>query len=111
MADVTPQAAAVTGTVLTANAAADPITFDNNGRTMRLIAVNSSGATRTFDIVTTQQIEGDLDVDDRSFSIPSSQTYTYIGAFPAATYNDGSDELTIQNFNATTGLTFLALQD
>lgn len=111
MADVTPQAATITGTVLTATAASEGLTITNNGRSMRLIAVNSSGALRTFDIVTNQQVESDLDVEDREISLGASEIYTYIGTFSSTVYNDANGEITLQNFSSTTGVTILALQD
>lgn len=109
MADVTPTAASVSGVAMTLYAAADPLTVSNNGR-VRLIAINTSGAERTFDIVTEAVEESDLAIADRPITIPDSQVYTQLGTYATQLYNDEANEITLQNFNSVTDLSFLALQ-
>lgn len=110
MADVTPQSPSVTGLALTAQAAADPMTITNNGR-VYLIALNSSGAERTFEIVSTKTEEGGLlAVADLPITIGASETQVGLGTYATALYNDGANEITLQNFNDTSGLSFLVIQ-
>jgi hydrogenase maturation factor len=109
MADVTPTAASVTGVAMTLYAAADPLTVSNNGRVL-LIAINTSAAERTFQIVTEQVVESDLAVADRVITIPDSQVYTQLGTYATQLYNDEANEITLQTFNDISGLSFLALQ-
>lgn len=108
MAALTVQSPAiVAGTTLTANSASSSDTFTNNGRT-KIIVYNNSGATRTFDAVTTQTVETDLAVADRSFSIDNGD-YLLIGPFTTGTY---SDTVTIQNWDTTpTGVTIFVFSD
>ena len=109
MADVTPTAASVSGAALTEHAAADPLTISNNGRVL-LIAINTSGAERTFDIVTPAVEENDLAIADRPITIPAAQEFTQLGTYATHLYNDGVNEITLQNFNSVSGLSFLAIQ-
>jgi hypothetical protein len=95
MAALTVQSPAITGTTLTANAASSSDTFTNSGRT-KIIVYNNSGGTRTFDAVTTKQVETDLDVDDRSYSVDNG-SYTLIGNFSQDVY---SSTVTIENWDS-----------
>jgi hypothetical protein len=83
---MTPQAAAITGTTLTAHAPelTDGNTFTNNG-TQKIIVVNNSGGTLTFTAVTSRVIENDLNVDDRDYSIADGAA-VYIGTFDTTNY-------------------------
>lgn len=95
------------GTVLTANSASASDTFANNGRT-KIIVLNGSGGTRTFDAVTTQTVETNLAVQDRSFSIDDGE-YLLIGPFTQATYGN---TVTIENWDTTpTGVTIFVVAD
>ncbi len=85
----------IDGTTLTINTATSSDTFTNNGRT-KIIVYNNSGGTRTFDAVTTQLVETDLDVEDRSYSVDDG-TYTLIGSFKTETY---SSTVTIENWDS-----------
>ncbi len=109
MADLSPSISSLTGTVASPVAAADPLTISNNGN-VRILAINSSGAERTFVIVTTEVIESDLDVEDRPITIGAAETHVWLGPYPTARYNDESNEITFETFNSTSGLTFLAVQ-
>ena len=109
MADVTPESTSVSGVEMTVYAAADPLTITNNGR-VHLIAINNSGAARTFEIVTSKVEESDLAVADRPISIGAAAVYTGLGTYSTSLYNDGSGEITLQNFNDVTDLSFLAIQ-
>ena len=97
MAALTVQSPAIiAGTTLTLNAASASDTFTNNGRT-KIIVYNHSGGTRTFDAVTTQVVETDLAVADRSFSVDDGE-YLLIGPFATATYGA---TVTIENWDTT----------
>lgn len=97
---LTVESKAITGTELTANAAAaDGNTFTNDGQTS-IIVYNGSGGTLTFDVVTTQVVETTLAVADRSYSLDDA-TYTLIGTFNTTIY---STTVTIQNYSDTTGV-------
>ncbi|MCA9366865.1 hypothetical protein KC887_01205 [Candidatus Kaiserbacteria bacterium] len=109
MADLTAVSASLNGTAATPVAAADPFTISNNGG-MRILVINSSGAERTFTLVTTEIIENDLPVADRTITIASDETHVWLGPYPTARYNDESNEITFETFNSTSGLTFLAVQ-
>lgn len=109
MADITPTTASVSGTAVVEYAAADPLTISNNGRVL-LIAINASGAERTFDIVTEAVEESDLAIADRPITIGAAQEFTQLGTYATQLYNDGANEITLQNFNDISGLSFLALQ-
>ncbi len=108
MAALTVQSPAIiAGTVLTANSASASDTFTNNGRT-KIIVYNNSGATRTFDAVTTQVVETDLAVADRSFSVDNG-AYLLIGPFGQTTYGSTT---TIENWDTTpTGVTIFVFSD
>lgn len=108
MAALTVQTPAIIdGTSLTANAASSSDTFTNNGRT-KIIVLNESGATRTFDVVTSQVVETDLAVDDRSFSIDNNE-YLLIGPFSTTIYGS---TVTIQNWDSgPTSVTIFVFSD
>ena len=95
MAALTVQSPAIIdGTTLTANSASSSDTFTNNGRT-KIIVLNESGGTRTFDAVTSQLIQTDLAVADRSFSIDNNE-YLLIGPFDPTIYGS---TVTIENWD------------
>lgn len=103
MAALTVQSPVIAGTTLTLNSASASDTFTNNGRTY-IIVYNNSGATRTFDAVTTQVVETTLAVQDRSYSVDNG-TYTLIGAFSTTVYGS---TVTIENWDTTpTGVSII----
>lgn len=104
--EMTPQAAAITGTTLTAHAPelTDGNTFTNSG-SQKIIVINNSGGALTFTAVTSQVIESTLAVDDRDYSLADG-TYTYIGTFSPGLYGN---TVTLNNFSTATDVVILAL--
>ena len=103
MATLTVQSPAITGTTLTLNAASASDEFTNSGNAY-IIVYNNSGATRTFDAVTTQVVETTLAVQDRSFSVADG-SYTIIGTFSTTLYGT---TVTIENWDTTpTGVSII----
>ena len=103
---LTVESKSITGTELTANAAAaDGNTFSNDGQ-VSIIVHNGSGGALTFDAVTTQVVETTLAVADRPYSLDDG-TYTLIGTFNTNIY---STTVTIQNYSTTTGVTIFVIK-
>jgi hypothetical protein len=104
--EMTPQAATITGTTLTAHAPelTDGNTFTNSGA-QKIIVINNSGGALTFTAVTSQVIESTLAVDDRDYSLADG-TYTYIGTFTDSLYGK---VVTLNNFSTATNVVILAL--
>lgn len=101
MATYTVQEADLGGTVLTFNSVNDPDSFANTGRAYILVN-NASGATRTFDVVTTQTVTSEtLAVSDLAISVDNGDI-EWIGPFDTNVF---STTVTLQNWNATTGVT------
>lgn len=99
--------AIISGTALTVNSASASDTFTNNGKT-KIVVYNNSGATRTFDAVTTQTVETNLTVQDRSFSIDNG-VYLLIGPFNQSVYGT---TVTIENWDTTpTGVSIFVFTD
>lgn len=95
MAALTVQVAVPAGVTLTENAPdAGGDTFTNNGQTA-IIVYNNTGATLTFDAVTTQVVESDLDVEDRSYSLANGD-YELIGTFSQNVY---SSTVSLSNYS------------
>ena len=107
MATFTPQQGGLGGTTLTFNAVdSGGDEFANDGRTY-VIAQNTSGASRTFDIVTTQTVTSqNLAVDDLDCSVADGDTDLF-GPFAVNTFGSTT---TIQNYNATTGIAIAILK-
>lgn len=104
--EMTPQAAAIAGTTLTAYTPelTDGNTFNNSGA-QRIIVINNSGGTLTFTAVTSQVIESTLNVDDRDYSLADG-SYTYIGTFTTSLYGN---VVTLNNFSTATDVVILVL--
>lgn len=104
--EMTPQAATITGTALTAYAPelTDGNTFANSG-TQKIIVANNSGGTLTFTAVTTYTVENTLTLDDRNYSIDDGDT-VYIGVFTQGIYGT---EVTLNNFSAASGVVIYTL--
>lgn len=83
---MTPQSATITGTTLTAHAPelTDGNTFTNTG-SQKIIVVNNSGGALTFTAVTSYTVEGDLNIDDRDYSIADGAA-VFVGGFDKTYY-------------------------
>lgn len=104
--EMTPQSATITGTTLTAHAPelTDGNTFTNNG-TQKIIVINNSGGALTFTAVTSQIIEGTLNVDDRDYSLADG-AFVYIGTFSTGLYGT---TVSLIDFSTATNVQILAL--
>jgi len=105
MAEYAVYTSAVSGTTITKSTPANGDTFTNDGNTV-LIVESSNGSTVTFDVVTTQTVETDLDVEDRTESIATGTTEVY-GPFSIEIYGT---TITLQNWSSTTNVTIYALK-
>ncbi len=105
MAEYTVHVGAVTGTEITKSTPANGDTFNNDGGTL-FVVENANGTGLTFDVVTTQVVETDLDVEDRTLSVAATATEVF-GPFNNSIY---SDTVTVQNWSATANVEVWAVK-
>lgn len=105
MADYTIYTAAVDGTTVTPTTPANGDTFVNDGNTV-IVVYNGSGAGITFNVVTTQTVEGDLAVADRTESVANGATDVF-GPFNTGIYGA---TVTLNTWSDTTSVTIYAMK-
>lgn len=105
MAEYTVYTSVVTGTTVTPVTPANGDTFANDGKTV-LVVENNSGAGITFNVVTSQTVESDLDVEDRQISVDNGDI-DIVGPFNTGIYGT---TVTVNTWSSTTSVTIYAMK-
>ena len=105
MAEYTVYTSAVDGTTITPVTPANGDTFTNDGNTV-IVVYNGSGGGITFNVVTSQTVETDLAVADRTESTANGATDVF-GPFNTGIYGT---TVTLNTWSDTTSVTIYALK-